>query len=123
MFHAPAQTFDDQTFDDQTISQPGCDHPAAGQRIRLTHHARARSQQRGIRLGAIEVLLEHGVTKISHGREVVFMDQASRRRARKALGEEAYAQIETRLDIYLVLTEIGCVLTCVHRDRGLRFKH
>lgn len=54
---------------------------------------------------------------------VIFMDQASRRRAHAALGEQAYARIEACLDIYLVITGTGHVLTCVHRDRGLRVKH
>ncbi len=114
MFHTPAKTFAEQTFADHTIADQG---------VPLTRHARTRSQQRGIRFSAMEVLLAHGASKISHGREVVFMDQAGRRRARAALGEQAYAQIEARLDIYLVLTGTGSVLTCVHRDRALRFKH
>lgn len=114
MFHTPAKTFAEQTFADHTIADQG---------VPLTHHARTRSQQRGIRFSAMEVLLEYGTTKISHGREVIFMDQAGRRRARAALGEQAFAQIEARLDIYLVLTGDGSVLTCVHRDRALRVKH
>ena len=98
-------------------------NPTHANEIAATHHARTRSQQRGIRFSAMEVLLEYGTTKMSHRREVIFMDQAGRRRARAALGEQAFAQIEARLDIYLVLTGDGSVLTCVHRDRALRVKH
>src|SRR2546426_4197171 len=52
----------------------------------LTHHARARMQQRGIRPEAIEVLLDFGCSRHLHskGRELVFFDKKARTRLAKA---------------------------------------
>jgi hypothetical protein len=91
--------------------------------IELTHHGRTRSQQRGIGSAAIEALLCFGSSAVHGGREVVFLDNAGRRKAREALGRVEYARIEPRLDVYLVLTESGALLTCAHRRKPLRFKH
>ena len=89
--------------------------------ILLTRHAEQRSQQRGIRAEAMEVLLIHGASTISRGREVVYMDQSARRRARTALGRTGYAQIERALDAYLVVGDDGVIVTCAHRGtRKLR---
>ena len=88
--------------------------------ILLTRHAEQRSQQRGIRAEAMEVLLTHGASMIRHGCEVVYMDQSARRRARTALGRTGYAQIERALDAYLVVADDGVVVTCGHRTRKLR---
>ena len=48
----------------------------------LTHHARARMQQRGIRAEAIEALLDFGCARHLHskGRELVFFDKKARTR-------------------------------------------
>jgi hypothetical protein len=89
----------------------------------LTDHAMTRSQQRGIRTETMEVLLTFGTSEVRHGREVVFMDRAGRHRAREVLGKAGYARIERGLDIYLVLSGCGRVLTCAHRTRALKFKH
>ena len=85
--------------------------------IALTNHAEQRSQQRGIRADVMDVLLSHGNTKISHGCEVIYMDQPARRRARAALGRTVYAQLERALDAYLVVGENGVVVTCAHRGK------
>ena len=91
------------------------------QDIPLTRHAERRSQQRGIRAEAMEVLLAHGASTISHGRELVYMDQRARRRARAALGRTTYAQLERALDAYLVVGDDGMIVTCAHRlKRKLR---
>ena len=87
------------------------------QDIPLTHHAERRSQQRGIRAEAMEILLTHGASTISHGCEVVYMDQLARRQARAALGRTAYAQLERALDAYLVVGNSGAIVTCAHRGK------
>src|SRR2546422_7481524 len=52
----------------------------------LTHHARARMQQRGIRPEAIAALLDFGCARHLHskGRELVFFDKKARARLAKA---------------------------------------
>lgn len=89
----------------------------------LTRHAETRSNQRGIHREVMDVLLAYGASKIRHGGEVVYMDQASRRKARKELGRTTYARLERSLDSYLVLADDGQVLTCAHRARKFRFKN
>lgn len=91
--------------------------------VTLTRHAEMRSNQRGIRRETMAVLMDYGVWKVNHGAEVVLMDQAGRRKAREAMGREAYARIERALDAYLVVGEDGCVVTCAHRRGKLRFTH
>ena len=51
----------------------------------LTHHARARMQQRGIRPEAIAALLDFGCARHLHskGRELVFFDKKARTRLAK----------------------------------------
>lgn len=83
----------------------------------MTRHAESRSHRRGIRATAMEELLTHGASTISRGREVVYMDQPARRRARAALGRTAYAQIERALDAYLVVGDSGAIVTCAHRGK------
>jgi hypothetical protein len=53
--------------------------------------------------------------------EVVYMDKASRQRARAALGRSGYAQLERAPDAYLVMGDGGAIVTCVHRTGKLRF--
>ncbi len=91
--------------------------------IALTRHAEARIRQRGIRSQVMDILLTYGASKIRHGAEIIFMDQASRRKAREALGRIAYAQLERALGTYLVLADDGTVLTCAHRRGKLKFKN
>lgn len=90
------------------------------QSIPLTRHAERRSNQRGIRAEAMEVLLDHGVSQASRGCEVIYMNQSARRRARAALGRTAYARIERSLDAYLVVASDGAIVTCCHRTQRLK---
>ena len=89
----------------------------------FTRHAQTCAQQRGIQSDVAEALLTYGNAQIRHGAEVVYMDKATRARARKAMGEKAYARIADRLDCYLVLAADGAVVTCAHRTDRLRFKN
>lgn len=84
--------------------------------IQMTHHAKARSQQRAINSQTIGVILDFGREIPSfRNRSVVFMDKAARRRAKEALGRAAYAKIEARLDAAIVIANSGIVITCVYR--------
>jgi hypothetical protein len=84
--------------------------------IPISHHAQVRSRQRGIPLGAIEVILDFGREAQSFDScEIVFMDKEARRRAREALGRIAYAKIEPRLNAAIVIGKRGGVVTCMHR--------
>ena len=84
----------------------------------LTHHARARMQQRGIRPEAIEALLDFGCARHLHskGRELVFFDKKARARLAKA--NPGAARDAGRLRrTYAIVGSDGIVITVGHRYR------
>jgi hypothetical protein len=82
----------------------------------LTHHAQARSQQRGIPGPVIETQLDYGHEEHDHhGSRIIFFDHRSRAQLRKALGDEQYRRIERHLDAYVVVALDGDVVTVGHR--------
>jgi hypothetical protein len=84
----------------------------------LTHHARARMQQRGIGPEALECLLEYGREAFDHrGGVILYLDKAARRRIAR---EEGRARAPgKRLDLYAVLGDDGRVRTVGHRYRRI----
>ena len=87
----------------------------------MTHHAEARSRQRGITYDAIKVILAFGRQEPTrYSCHAVFMDKAGRRQARKELGQAGYARIEARLDVCVILGRDDQVVTCTHRARRLK---
>ena len=88
---------------------------------RVTAHARARMQQRGIRSDALEALLDFGSARHLHskGRELVFFDKKAKRRLAKA--SLAAAREAERLErTYAILASDGTVITVGHRFRRVR---
>ena len=79
----------------------------------FTDHARTRMQQRGIRLQAIEALLDHGHARHLHskGRVLVFFD-------RKSASAAAQAADKLRRT-YAILGSDGTVITVGHRYRRI----
>ena len=84
----------------------------------LTHHARARMQQRGIRAEAIAALLDFGCSRHLHskGRELVFFDKKARARLAKANPDVARETGRLRRT-YAILGSDGIVITVGHRYR------
>jgi len=84
----------------------------------LTHHARARMQQRGIGPEALECLLECGREAFDHrGGVILYLDKAARRRIAREEGRAPAAA--ERLDLYAVLGDDGRVRTVGHRYRRI----
>ena len=83
----------------------------------LTHHARTRMQQRGIRPEAIAALLDFGCARHLHskGRELVFFDTKARRLAKINPGAAREAGRLRRT--YAILGSDGTVITVGHRYR------
>jgi hypothetical protein len=82
----------------------------------LTHHAQARSQQRGIPSPVIETLLDFGREEYDHhGSRIVFFDHRTRIHLREVLGEDRYRKIERHLGTYAVVALDGEVVTVGHR--------
>jgi hypothetical protein len=85
----------------------------------LTHHARARMQQRGISSAALDALLDFGRTaRAGRGRELVFFDREARERLARekvlATGEAARV-----CNSYAIVASDGTVITVGHRFRRL----
>ncbi|MDI9846468.1 hypothetical protein QM467_00180 [Rhodoblastus sp. 17X3] len=87
----------------------------------LTRHAEMRCQQRGVRPEVVATLLDYGRSVRRHGADICFMDRSARRRARNALGADAYARVADRLDGYLVVADDGQIITVAPRLKRLKF--
>ena len=81
----------------------------------LTHHARARMQQRGIRPAAIAALLDFGCARHLHskGRELVFFDKRAQARLAKA-NPGAACQVDRLRRTYAIVGSDGTVITVGH---------
>lgn len=84
----------------------------------LTHHARARMQQRGIPREVLDQLLDFGSERHDHrGGTILVMDKAARRRLRSA---GARAPLDRTRRAYAVVGRDGGVVTVGHRFKRLR---
>jgi len=85
----------------------------------LSHHARARMQQRGIPPDQVERLLDFGCeVHDRHGGVLVFFDRAARRRAERA-GAASRDELDRLAGVYLVVAD-GVIATVGHRYRRVR---
>ena len=84
----------------------------------LTPHARTRMQQRGIRHGALETLLDFG--RVRHlrtgGREIVYFDKKAKARLARA-NPDAAREAERLTRTYAIMSSNGVVITVGHRYR------
>jgi hypothetical protein len=86
----------------------------------LSRHARARMQQRGIALTAVDRLLDFGREHHDdHGAIVVMLDGAATRRIARA-GTMRGAQLDGLRGLYAVVGGDGSIRTVGHRTRRLR---
>ena len=99
-----------------------CDSFAAASTApRVTAHARARMQQRGIRSDALEALLDFGSARHLHSQrcEVVFFDKKAKKRLARA-NPEAAREAERLVRTYAIVGSNGVVVTVGHRFRRVR---
>lgn len=88
--------------------------------LELTHHARARLQQRGIPSEVLTRLLDFGREEHDHrGGRIVYFDRQARARLQRALGSDTYKRIEHHLDAYAVVGGGGEVITVGHRTHRI----
>ncbi len=88
---------------------------------KLTQHAMARMQQRGINAQIVDFLLQCG-TEVHdhHGATIVYFDKQARHRLQKQCGSDQYRRIERQLNSYAVVSDDGAVMTVGHRVRRIR---
>ena len=85
----------------------------------LSHHARARMQQRGISAATVEALLDFGrEVHVDRGCDLVFFDKRARARLAKA-NPRAAAEAERISKSYAILGSDGTVITVGHRYRRI----
>ena len=87
----------------------------------LTTHARARMQQRGIPVSALDALLDFGRAAHDHrGAQIVYFDKRARRQVERVLGPLQSRRIERFFGTYAVLGAEGEIRTVGHRVRRVR---
>ena len=85
----------------------------------LSHHARARMQQRGISAATVDALLDFGRTaRAGSGCEIVFFDKRARARLARA-NLAAAAEAERICKSYAIVGSAGAVITVGHRYRRI----
>lgn len=90
----------------------------------LSRHAEIRSQQRGIPLGLVDLLLDFGQERhVGNGATVLSFPKRVRERLRRNLPRTMYASISSKLDVYAVVGDRGNIMTLGHRYQHLRCKH
>lgn len=88
---------------------------------RVTAHARARMQQRGIRSDALEALLDFGSARHLHskGRELVLFDKQARSRL-QSVDPAAAREVDRLRSTYAIVGSDGTVITVGHRYRRVK---
>ena len=84
--------------------------------MHYTEHARSRMQQRTIPPQVVEHILDFGCAARCPGKDgaradVYFMDRRGRAALGNAIGEDRYAQVEGKLNAFVVIGDEGCVVT------------
>ncbi len=89
-------------------------------RTGVSHHARVRMQQRGIRMETLEALLDFGYKQHerSRGNEIVYFNKKARARLAR-LNPEAAREAERLCRTYAVVGSNGVVITVGHRYRRI----
>lgn len=86
------------------------------QPIRLTDHAAARMQQRGIPSWYLRLLVEHGkTTHDGHGAVLKSISKSARQKLRSVLSRKEYADAERYFGVYAVVSRDRGVVTAAHR--------
>lgn len=83
-------------------------------------HAEKRQQQRGITHPELEIVLGFGRRRPRKNAYVCFMDKGSRRKAEASLGHR-YHQFSDKLNLYVVVSREGHVITAGHRLNRMKW--
>lgn len=86
----------------------------------MTHHARARSQQRSIPPVILDFLAAYGSSLRCGGAEYLVFDKSARKRLKRQLGGgRSLRPLEPWLSTYAVVSDEGVIITVGHRTRRL----
>ena len=84
----------------------------------LSHHGRARLQQRGIAIDQVLTILDYGQEQRAHGASRYFLNRRGRERLTLEM-PELIRSFRT-LDIQVVIADDGCLITAAHRTKRIR---
>ena len=84
-----------------------------------SEHARERRKQRGIPRKAVDIVLDYGAVVHHYGDLKYYMDKEAHRRAKSAMGADAYRGIVDRLNIYVIVSPDGRIVTVAKRSKRL----
>ena len=92
-----------------------------GQELNVTvsKHAEKRLQQRGVSKKCVELVLAYGKRSYSKGALVYSMTKSGHEKAGQMQGD-AYWQLSDKLDIYVVVSQDGDLITVARRIRRPR---
>jgi hypothetical protein len=86
--------------------------------MEVSRHAQSRLQQRSIPADAVEFLHQFGAVHRSYGAERIFFDKAARKRLEVHVGgKRGLRPYERYLNIYMVISDDGLLITAGHRTR------
>ncbi len=82
----------------------------------LSRHAAKRCQQRAIPPIAVELVMRFGHReRAAGGVDKIYLNHVARRQVEGFVGRRILRAIEEHLDIYLVVSDDGTVITAAHR--------
>lgn len=84
----------------------------------LSRHGRTRLQQRGIAIEQVLNVLDYGREQRAHGASRFYLDRRSRERL--AVEKPACIRSLRTLDIHVVLSDEGHLITAAHRTKRIR---
>lgn len=82
-----------------------------------TRHFATRMQQRGIRNSLVDIILAYGTCRRKYGIDTFYMDKPARQRARRELDSKSYAVLEKQMNVIIIASEQGALITIVHNQR------
>jgi predicted DNA-binding protein (UPF0278 family) len=85
----------------------------------ITDHGSKRLQQRAIRAEDVERVLNYGHRVRVHGATRCYMNQAARRELLETEGRDAVKRAANKLDIFVVVSDEGRLITAGYRTRRM----
>lgn len=86
----------------------------------FTDHGARRLQQRGISTADVERVVRYGKPLHKHGAVRYYLDQTGRRRLQDVEGDSVMRQAANKLDIFVVVSRSGALVTAGYRDGRMR---
>lgn len=88
----------------------------------LTKHAKKRMQQRVIPPLIIQWLEQYGTIKHDgRGADIIFFDRNAKRKVSEVAGQRVVDLLGHLMDVYMVVSQDGSLITCGHHYKKFKF--